>query len=89
MAKRIQCPCCGTVRVINKTSGFIGVDYHKNSNKWRTRVTNNTSRTLHLGYFDSELEASIVYDDFIINNKLINRPLNHPKRNIYINVCST
>lgn len=79
MAKKLKCPCCGTVRIINKTSGFTGVDFHKKSNRWRARVTNNDGQTCHLGYFDTELEAGNIYDDFVIKNELINRPLNHPE----------
>lgn len=81
MARRIQCPCCGTVRVVNKTSGFIGIDFHKLTNKWRARATDNNRNTYHLGYYNSEEEASLVYDDFIVKNKILNRPLNHITRN--------
>jgi hypothetical protein len=81
MAKKITCKCCGTVKVVNKTSGFIGVDFYKSGtiNKWRTRATDNSGKTHHLGYYKTEHEASIVYDEFVTNNKLINRPLNHPQ----------
>lgn len=81
MAKRITCKCCGTVRVVNKTSGFSGVDLYigRTKNKWRARATDNSGVTHHLGYHKTDLEASKVYDEYIINNKIVNRPLNHPK----------
>ncbi|HIC12450.1 MAG TPA: hypothetical protein EYO75_03590 [Sulfurimonas sp.] len=92
MAKRITCKCCGTVRVINKTSGFTGVDLWKGRkkknnevtpDKWRARATDNSGVTHHLGYHKTDLEASKVYDEYIINNKIVNRPLNHPKEAHY------
>lgn len=79
MAKKIICKHCHSIKYINKTSGFIGVDFYKKDKKWRVRVTNNYGITIHLGYFKSELEASKVYDNYIIKNKIENRPLNHPK----------
>jgi hypothetical protein len=88
MAKRITCKCCGTVKVVNKTSGFTGVDLWKGRkqkstgitpHKWRARVRDNNGKNKHLGYYKTELEASKVYDEYIINNKIVNRPLNHPK----------
>jgi hypothetical protein len=80
MSKKITCKHCGTVRVVNKTSGYIGVDFYKKGtiNKWRARATDNKGKTHHLGYHRTELEASKVYDYFIINNKIVNRPLNYP-----------
>jgi hypothetical protein len=81
MAKRIRCKCCGTVSVINKTSQYKGVDLNKSNkkNKWRARATDNSGVTHHLGYHKTELEASKAYDEYVINNKLINRALNHPE----------
>lgn len=80
MARKITCRCCGTIRVVSKTSNYTGVDYHKKNKKYRARVTDEIGQTHHLGYFVSEEEASYVYDDYIINNAIVNRPLNHPSR---------
>ena len=80
MARKITCIHCGTTRLVSKTSNYTGVDFYKKTKKFRARIRDNKGNNQHLGFFDSELKASISYDDFIINNGLINRPLNHPNR---------
>jgi hypothetical protein len=45
----------------NKYSKFRGVSFHKRDNRW-VSICNKK----HIGNFDSELEAAIAYDDFII-----------------------
>jgi hypothetical protein len=41
-----------------KSSNYKGVDYcNKSGNKWRVRVWNK-----HIGYYETELEAALVYD---------------------------
>lgn len=47
---------------INNSSGFKGVDFHKNMNKWRAKIQLNYKR-IHLGYFDSAEEAARAYDE--------------------------
>jgi hypothetical protein len=44
----------------NKSSKYIGVDYHKKSNKWRSRILINKKR-VDLGYFNTEEEANKLY----------------------------
>ncbi len=83
MARKFRCKCCGTVKVVNKTSGYIGVYLYAQNNKWRARATDENGSVQSLGYFNNEKEAAIVYDNFIIDNKIVNRPLNFPNR-----VCS-
>lgn len=80
MSKIIICKTCGAASIRNKTSGYIGVDYYRKGtiHKWRARVTDNCCVTHHLGYYATELEASKVYDEYIINNELVNKSLNHP-----------
>ena len=80
MPKKIKCETCGTARLINRTSRCIGVDFYKKSmtHQWRGRVTDNNGETHHLGYYKTIDEAAKVYDEYIINNKLVNRPLNNP-----------
>jgi len=79
-SRKLRCKHCGTMRVVSKTSNFIGVDLYKSNNKWRARATDTDSKTHSLGYYHNEKEAAIVYDNFILNNKIPNRPLNFPKR---------
>lgn len=46
----------------NCSSKFKGVYFRKNQQDWRSRITIN-GETIHLGCFDSELNAAKVYDD--------------------------
>ena len=43
------------------SSEFKGVYWHKGKRKWRAHITFNT-HSVHLGYFDSEIEAAKAYD---------------------------
>lgn len=43
------------------TSKYVGVYFDKKSNKWVSKITF-LYRCVHLGYFDSEIEASSAYD---------------------------
>lgn len=45
----------------NNTSGFKGVEYLKNRQKYRARIGINKKK-LHLGYFDDPIEAAKAYD---------------------------
>ena len=44
------------------SSQYVGVSWVKSRNKWRTFITIN-SKLKHLGYFNSELEASNAYQN--------------------------
>lgn len=44
----------------NKSSGLLGVSWHKASNKWRSAITNN-GKTVFLGYFINKNEAHEAY----------------------------
>lgn len=46
----------------NKSSKFKGVNFHKYNCKWRSAI-NIDGHTYFLGYFDSELDAALAYDD--------------------------
>ena len=50
----------------NKTSKYTGVSWSKKMSKWKTSITTNKKQT-HLGYFENELDASIVYNNALIN----------------------
>ena len=45
---------------IKSSSKFVGVSWHKASNKWATQIAINGKRK-HLGCFTDELEASLAY----------------------------
>jgi hypothetical protein len=61
------------LRVDNK-SGYKGVCYHKLNKKYGTTITINKSKVF-LGYYDTALEAALVYDNYLLKNNL-NRKTN-------------
>jgi hypothetical protein len=42
-------------------SGFKGVSWDKNENKWRTKI-GVKGKTIHIGYYDEKLDAAHAYD---------------------------
>lgn len=46
----------------NNTSGFKGVYWQINRNKWNASITVNRSKT-HIGTYDSKIDAAIAYDN--------------------------
>lgn len=61
------------IRVDNK-SGYKGVCYHKLNKKYGATITINKSK-IFLGYYNTALEAALVYDNYILKNNL-NRKTN-------------
>ena len=49
---------------IGKTSRYVGVSFNKQSNKFVAQCQHNNKQK-HLGYFNTELEASEVYNNFL------------------------
>ena len=47
----------------NNTTGFVGVSFKKSVNKYVARCSVNKAR-VHLGYFDTAVQASIAYENF-------------------------
>ena len=45
----------------NTSSDYKGVGWNKKANKWRAKIQID-SKSKHLGYFDSEIEAAKQYD---------------------------
>jgi hypothetical protein len=45
----------------NNKSGYVGVYFNKARNKFKASIYNNNKR-IHLGYFDTALEASEAYE---------------------------
>jgi len=50
-----------TSKQINTTSMYKGVYWNKNKRKWHSRIMVNR-KTIHLGYFDYEIDAAIAYN---------------------------
>lgn len=48
------------VRLFQKSSSHKGIDWHKNSKKWRARIQVN-GKTIYLGHFDTEKLAFDAY----------------------------
>ena len=61
------------LRLDNK-SGYKGVCYHKLNKKYGATITIDKSKVF-LGYYDTALEAALVYDNYILKNNL-NRKTN-------------
>ena len=47
---------------IESVSKYVGVDFMKGRNKWRSRISIN-NKQIHLGFFNTELEASGAYQN--------------------------
>lgn len=45
------------------TSKFKGVTFNKVSNNWKVTIGHVRRKSLHLGYFENELEAAKAYDE--------------------------
>lgn len=58
------------------TSNYIGVSFHKETNKWRACVVNN-KKQYWLGVYYTIEEAVAIYDTFVVTNGLLNT-INHP-----------
>ena len=50
-----------SIKRTGKSSIFKGVSWHKNAWKWRANIKIN-QKDIHIGYFDTELEAAEAYD---------------------------
>jgi hypothetical protein len=61
------------LRLDNK-SGYKGVCYHKLNKKYGATITIDKSKVF-LGYYDTALEAALVYDNYVLKNNL-NRKTN-------------
>lgn len=51
-----------TSKKTTNTSGYKGVSWNKQANKWTAQITVNNSR-IHLGYFDNKETAARKYDE--------------------------
>ena len=53
----------------DNTSGYKGVSYFKDGNKYKAVITINKEK-IHLGLFPTAVEAGIAYNNYIIENNL-------------------
>jgi len=54
------------VKYANKSSSYLGVTYKKDRDKWLARGRCQLGLTYHIGYFPTEIEAAIAYNEFCI-----------------------
>lgn len=54
----------------NCSSIYIGVQWHKQTQKWRSTITISKGKRKHVGYFTCEIEAAKAYDKAIVENGL-------------------
>ena len=59
----------------NNTSGYKGVCYNKNNNKYKAQIKVN-NKSIYLGYFQTAVEGGVAYNNYIIENDLEGFPLN-------------
>jgi hypothetical protein len=53
----------------NNTSGYKGVSFFKNSEKWVSHIGIN-GKIIFLGYFETAIEGANAYDKYVIENNL-------------------
>ena len=56
-------------------SNYKGVDFVKKDNIWRCRISINNTR-INVGSFETEKEAGLAYNNYIVNNNLTHFILN-------------
>ena len=75
--RNYTCSSCGATKQVPLSSKFNGVSLYKPNGKYRTRVTVH-GNTVSLGYFTDEVNAAVAYDEYVLANGLIDKPLNFP-----------
>ena len=55
-----------------RTSKYVGVHWHRGARKWVAQISIGCRR-MHLGYFNTEFDAALAYDQ---QAESLNRPLN-------------
>ncbi len=82
MSRQFKCKCCGAIYLVSATSKYIGVDKYKYSTRYRARVSSN-GKQIYLGSFKSEDAAGLAYDEYVLENRIIGRPLNFTLDDIF------
>lgn len=67
-SREIQNRNTRAIRTTNK-SNYRGVSWHKNRKNFRSTICVN-NKQIHLGCFDTALEAAKIYDKYVIDNNL-------------------
>jgi len=57
------------VLMSTNTSGYRGVSFSKDKNKWGASITV-CKKQKHIGFFNSSIEAAIAYDKYVVDNNL-------------------
>lgn len=70
-----QTNCQNRKKRENTTSIFKGVYFYKPTKKWKSNIKIN-SKSIHIGYFDTEIEAAFAYNEYLIENGLEDFPMN-------------
>ena len=76
-SRKFTCSHCGAIKVITHSSQYTGVSWDKVHKRFRTRVTQN-GKQVSLSYFKDEVNAAVAYDEYVLANGLIDKPLNFP-----------
>lgn len=61
--------CYNKKKRSNTSSIYKGVSFYRKMNKWRTQV-NLFQRKKHVGYYSTEIEAALAYNNFIRSHGL-------------------
>lgn len=56
----------------DKTSKYVGVHFRNDSNKWRASIRVD-GKLVDLGTYKNELDASISYQKYLIENRIVNK----------------
>ena len=66
-----RCTQARNTRILIKTntSGYTGVSYYKQTQKWKAQIKVNNKK-IGLGYYKSIIDAGYAYDKYVIDNNL-------------------
>ena len=71
----------------SNTSGYVGVSWHKQTNKWSASYKLNYKKN-HLGYFNTKEDAGRAYDRAVLEvdpeHCVLNFPIPQKQKNVYI-----
>ena len=68
MSKICKCHKCGNIIAKTKSSSYVGVDYHKSSQRWRARYYLNGKQET-IGFYILEKDAFIARETAIHNKQ--------------------
>ena len=68
VSKTVQVRNTRQIKSTNK-SGYRGVHFSNADKKWKSSISI-SSKSIHLGYFNTAKEAAIAYDKYVLENNL-------------------